>query len=142
MQNPEPTPAATARSHYWLFFLAGILLFIVGPALYFIQFRMKHLFVPWYVPILATAGVGLMGGSLWRRRGIGRAIALVLFAVLCGLEWTMLAVGMKTPLYTGPAQPGRQLPVFAASRADGTSFTEKDLQKGSSAILLFFRGRW
>lgn len=142
MQNPEPTPAATARSRHWLIFIAGILHFLVGPLLYVIQFRMKHLFVPWYVPILATAGVALMIASLWRRRGIVRAIVLVLFAVVCGLEWSMLAVGMKSPLYTGPALPGRNVPTFTANLADGTPFTEKDLEKGSSTILLFFRGRW
>jgi hypothetical protein len=142
MDKPESTPAAIPRSRHWLLFAAGILLFIVGPPLYLIQFRMKHLFVPWYVPLMATAGVALMVVSLWRRRGIVRAIVLVLFAALCGLEWSMLAVGMKTPLYTGPAQPGRKLPAFTANLADGAPFTEKDLEKGSSTILLFFRGRW
>jgi hypothetical protein len=142
MSDPEPAPAAIPRSRHWLLFIAGILLFLVGPLLYVIQFRMKHLVVPWYVPILATAGVALMIGSVWRRRGIVRAIVLVLFAILCGLEWSMLAVGMKSPLYTGPAQPGRRVPAFTATLADGAPFTEKDLAEGSSTILLFFRGRW
>jgi hypothetical protein len=142
MQDPEPTPAAIPRSRHWLLFVAGIVLFLVGPPLYFIQFRMKHLFVPWYVPLMATAGVALMIASLWRRRGIGRGIALVLFAVLCGLEWSMLAVEMKTPQYTGPAQPGRKVPEFTATLANGTAFSEKDLTEGNTTILLFFRGRW
>jgi hypothetical protein len=142
MSDPEPTSAAIPRSRHWLLFIAGILLFLVGPPLYVIQFRMKHLVVPWYVPILATAGVALMIASVWRRRGFMRAILLVLFVVLCGLEWSMLAVGMKSPLYMGPAQPGRKVPAFTAMLADGAPFTEKDLAEGSSTILLFFRGRW
>ncbi len=142
MQNPEPAPVAIPRSRHWLFFIAGIVLFLIGPPLYFIQFRMKQLFVPWYVPILATAGIALMIASLCRRRGVVRAVVLALFAVLCGLEWSMLAVGMKSPLYTGPAQPGRKIPEFTATLADGAAFTEKDLAEGSSTVLLFFRGRW
>jgi hypothetical protein len=142
MDHPEPAPAAIPRSRHWLLFLAGIALFILGPPLYVMQFRMKHLFVPWYVPVLATAGVALIVASLWRRRGVVRAILLVLFAVLCGLEWSMLAVGMKAPLYTGPALPGRNVPAFTAALADGAPFTEKDLTEGSSTVLLFFRGRW
>jgi hypothetical protein len=142
MHDPGPAPADATPLRHWPLFLAGIALFLVGPPLYVLQFRMKHLFVPWYVPILATAGVVLMVASLRRRKGVARALILALFLGLCSLEWLMLAVGMKSPAYTGPALPGQRLPSFTAILADGTPFTENDLASGTSTILLFFRGRW
>jgi hypothetical protein len=119
-----------------------MLLFAIGPAAYVLEIRAKHLGTPWYVPILATAGAALMVMSLWRRRGIARAIGLVFFTLVCGFEWFMLLVAFRSPAYTGPAQPGRALPAFTASLADGGTFTEKDLAQGTSTVLLFFRGRW
>jgi hypothetical protein len=109
---------------------------------YIVQFRSKHLGAPWYVPILASVGVALMILSIWRRRGVVRPIGLVLFAILCGLEWHMLLVGTRTPAYTGPAQAGHSIPEFTATLADGRPFTEKDLEQGTHTVLLFFRGRW
>ena len=80
--------------------------------------------------------------SLGQRRGILRIITLILFVALCGAEWFFLLVLTKTPAFTGPAQPGARLPVFAATLADGTSFTNADLQKGTSSVLVFYRGHW
>jgi peroxiredoxin len=34
------------------------------------------------------------------------------------------------------------LPSFTATLADGATFSNKDLQNGKPAILLFFRGHW
>ena len=130
------------RPRHWPFFLAGVLLFLLGPPIYVVQFQWKHLTAPWYVPIMATAGVALMGASVWRRRGIARTIGVLFFAIVCGLEWFLLSVGTATPLYSGPAETGRKVPEFTTSLADGTPFTEKDLKRGTPTVLLFFRGRW
>jgi hypothetical protein len=143
MNETQPTPpAAVTRTRHWLLFLAGILLVCLGPAVYIARFRSKHLDSPWYIPVLATAGVAVMALSVWRRRGVLRIILLVLFGVVCAFEWHGLLVGTKNPAYTGPAQPGRKVPEFAAALADGTPFTEKDLEKGTPTVLVFYRGRW
>jgi hypothetical protein len=139
----EPARAAvTPRTRHWTLFLAGTLLFVLGPALYIVQFRSKNLATPWYLPALSTAAVALMIVSVWRRPGVVRGIGLVLFTLLCGLEWFTIAVATKTPEYTGPAQPGRKVPQFTAVLATGAPFTEKDLESGSTTALVFFRGRW
>ena len=51
-------------------------------------------------------------------------------------------VATKTPEYTGPVRPGAKLPEFAATRADGTSFTSQDVEDEVRSVLVFFRGRW
>ena len=143
MQNIEPVlPERNPRPRHWLFFMAGGLLFLLGPAMYFVQFRWKYLDTPWYVPLTATAGLALMFVSVWRRRGVVRILGMVFFTLACGFEWYMLVVGTATPHYSGPAQPGRALPEFAAYLADGTPFTNTDLAQGTPTVLLFFRGRW
>jgi peroxiredoxin len=53
-----------------------------------------------------------------------------------------LLVAMKSPAYTGPATPGAQVPAFVAKLADGNPFTQKDLQRGTPTVLLFYRGHW
>ena len=136
------TPAVSAPPRRRPLFLAGILIFLLGIGLYFIQLKMRSFVVPWYVPILATVGVGLMVLSLRQRRGILRISTLILFVALCGFEWFFLLVATKTPAFTGPAQPGARLPIFAATLADGTSFTNADLEKGAPSVLVFNRGRW
>jgi hypothetical protein len=123
-------------------FLAGVLLFLLGPPIYVVQFQGKLLFAPWYVPIMASIGVVLMVVSVWRRRGVARTIGMALFVVICVLEWFLLAAGTATPLYSGPAEPGRTVSAFTSNLADGTPFTEKELKQGSPTVLLFFRGRW
>jgi hypothetical protein len=123
-------------------FLIGILLFVLGPVIYVIQFRAHVFGTPWYVPILATIGVLLMIVSALRRRGMTRSIVLGLLIFVCGLEWLTLLVLTKTPAYNGPAVTGHQVPAFTTTRADGAVFSDQDLAKGASTILLFFRGRW
>src|SRR5262245_18128115 len=143
MSHIEPAPAESAsHPRRWPLFLAGIALFLIGPAMYVVQFQLKSLFAPWYAPILATLGAALMVASAWRRGGIARSIGAAFFVIVCGLEWFMLGVGTLTPLYTGPAEIGRKIPVFTTTLADGTPFTEKDLERGNPTVLLFFRGRW
>ena len=135
-------PAVISRFHHWLLFFAGIALFVAGPVWFVAQFRMKQLGAAWYVPILSTAGIVLLMLSVWRRRGIMRTIFLILFAIICGFEWFTFAVATRSPAYTGPAQPGRKVPEFAAHLADGTPFTSAELEKGMSTVLVFYRGRW
>ena len=94
-----------------------------------------------YTPVRPAAHV-FTSARRWMRRGVARTIGLVLFAVVCGLEWFLLAVGTATPLYSGPAEAGRTVPAFTSNFADGTPFTEEDLKRGSPTVLLFFRGRW
>lgn len=123
-------------------FLVGFALFLLGPAIYFVRFRLNHFDVPWYSAILASAGVAFMAVSIRAKRGVWRSVGLALFVALCGFEWFMLLHGTRTPDYTGPATAGKKLPPFTTALADGTSFTEKDLERDGPTVLLFFRGRW
>lgn len=123
-------------------FLLGVGLFVLGPAIYAFQLHAKHLVVPWHVPLLATAGVVCMLASVWQRRGVLRGVGALVFFTVCALEWLLVGIVFKTPAYTGPAQPGRKLPAFQAALANGTPFTERDLEQGTPTVLVFFRGRW
>jgi hypothetical protein len=58
------------------------------------------------------------------------------------MEWYLMGVVFRTPVYAGPAQPGKVVPTFQASLADGRPFTEADVKQGTSTVLVFFRGRW
>src|SRR6185312_8730730 len=128
MDQIEPgQPATEPSSRQWPWFLAGSLLFILGPVGYAIQLRQKNLLTPWYVPILATLGLGLMIVSLRWRGAVLRALIVSLFAFVCVLEWFTLAVALKSPAYTGPARPGREVPEFTATLAGGQPFTERDI---------------
>jgi|SRR5262245_30032887 len=123
-------------------FLLGILLCLAGPVIYFFQVSRAQLIVPWYLPALATIGVLAMGLSVAQRRGVWRIIGLAAFVLLCVFEWTFFLVHSKTPAYAGPAQPGREVPEFAAAYADGQPFSREDLQRNGRTVMLFFRGRW
>lgn len=140
--DPGALSASRRLTYHWLLFLGGVLLFIIGLVAYPLQFRAKNLATPWYIPILSTLGLSLMIVSLWRRRGVARAILLVLFALFCGFEWYTIAIAMRSPAYTGPARTGRTLPSFQAKLADGTPFTQENLEQGTTSVLLFYRGHW
>jgi hypothetical protein len=129
---------ARGRGYVW----AGIVACLLGPLLVFAQIGMKHLFVPWYSPILATLGAALLLLAVTRRRSTLRLILLVLVAAFAGLQWYFLGVLMKLPDYEGPARPGDELPSFASKYADGQPFTHADLRDGSRRAMVFFRGRW
>lgn len=136
------TTPAEPKARAWPLFLAGLFLFIAGPAAYMLRFNAKHLEMPWYMLILATAGVGLMVASVWRRRGVVRAVLLVLFVVACGFEWYGFVVVFRNPEYHGPAQLGTKIPQFATKLADGQPFSDQDLAKGGTTVLVFYRGHW
>jgi hypothetical protein len=135
-------PVVIPRTRHWLLFFAGTALLVLGPVCYVVQFRLKNLGAAWYVPILSSAGVLLLILSVWRRRGIVRMVFVMLFAILCGFEWYFFFVATRTPAYTGPAQPGRKVPQFAAQLADGSPFTAAELEKGTWTALVFYRGHW
>lgn len=142
MSNVSTESAVKAPPRRRPLFSLGVVLFFLGVIIYIVQFNLKQLVAPWYVPVLATGGVLLMGLSAWQRPGILRIAGFVLFALLCAGEWLMVLVGFKTPDYTGPAQPGRAIPTFTTSLADGTAFTNRDLEGNKATVMLFFRGRW
>jgi hypothetical protein len=138
---PTETSASTAPPRRLPFFLVGVVLFFLGPAIYAVQLRLKHFGMPWHIPILATLGIGLMAVSLWQRRGIVRGALLVLFGLVCGFEWFFALVVTPTPAYNGP-KPGDKLPAFTTTLARGEPLTNADLDKGNRTLLVFFRGRW
>jgi hypothetical protein len=140
--NIPATAPANERSQGRAYFWAGIGACLLGLALVFVQFGLKHLFVPWYSPVLATIGAVLLLLSVARRRSIPRVVVLVLVTAFAGIQWYFLASMMKLPDYAGPAQVGKQLPPFRATFADGRPFTDTDLRDGSRRVLVFFRGRW
>jgi hypothetical protein len=143
MDNVESVPPAViSRSRHRTLFVAGIALFVLGPVWFVTQFRLKNLGPAWYVPILSSAGVLLLILSVLRRRGIARMVMLIMFAMVCGLEWYVFTVAARSPAYTGPGQPGRKVPQFAARLADGTPFTSAELEKGTSTVMVFYRGHW
>src|SRR6266705_4116944 len=84
----------------------------------------------------------LLLGSLARRRSITRIVALVLIVALAGFQWFFLIHVAKLPSYEGPARAGLKMPAFQTALADGRTFSDKDLQDGTSSVLTFFRGRW
>ena len=135
------TPASVPPQH-WPLFLLGVLLFVIGPAIYVVQLRMQNLGMPWYVPALATVGVLCMAVSVGQRRGVLRSVGLFLFVLLCGLEWNFTLSQSKAPPYAGPDRPGRKVSEFAAVFADGKAFSNNDLEDGRRTVLVFFRGRW
>jgi hypothetical protein len=134
-------PRGTRTAGRW-WFVAGAGLVLVGLAAYFAQVALKVLTVPWYAPVLATAGLGLMAVAMWRRRTAARMIGLGLFALVTAFEWAFLLSLSRLPAYTGPVRVGQTLPPFATTLADGKPFTERDLDTGVPTVLVFFRGRW
>ncbi len=140
METLQAAPSATALPRR--VFILGAILFVQGLVIYGVQFALKILTMPWYLPILATVGILCMAISVWQRPALGRGIGLGLFALLGAFIWFMALVGTRTPPYTGPALPGTAVPAFAALKADGTPFTHRDLADGKRRVLLFFRGRW
>jgi hypothetical protein len=139
--TPPAAPAtgrASGRSFLWI----GIILALLPLVACIIQFQLKRLTVPWYLPLLSTLGVLLLLLSLRRRRTVWRFLALVLFGLLTAGEWVFLGALMKLPAYTGPAVVGQPFPTFSTTLADGSHFTEAQLKGDKNTVLVFFRGRW
>ena len=141
MENVPSDTAVSVPPRRWPLFLMGVLLFLLGPAIYVVQVILGRLEMPWHVPVLSAVGVLLMAASVLQRPGVWRSMGLVLFALLCGLQWFFVLVVAKTPPYEGP-QVSDKVPAFAATYADGRAFTNKDLEDGKPTVLLFYRGHW
>src|SRR5262245_11634357 len=120
--SPAPSIARSrGRGYLW----AGIGLCLLGVAINFVQFFvLKKFFVPWYGPAMATLGVLRLILAVARRRSVTRVVALVLVAAFAGFGWYFLVSLAKLPEYTGPAQPGRPMPAFQTTLADGRPFSE------------------
>src|SRR5215831_8509863 len=120
-------PVARSRGRLWLWL--GVGLFLLGFVIFFVQtFLVKHLVTPWYVPILATAGVLLALVSVRQRPTWTRVIAFLGLVLLCAGGWYFILSLSRLPEYKGPVQADKKIPEFTTTFADGSSFTEKDLQ--------------
>ena len=136
--------AATAAPRRYpgrLFVALGLVLAVLGVAGYAIQLSTGRLAAPWYMPCLATLGVAFLAVALWQARSVWRILALLLVLLLAGAEWAFL-LAARLPAYTGPVAAGRAFPNFTTMRADGTTFTQADLEGNQNNVLVFFRGRW
>jgi len=143
MQKPLTTSPPIARSRGRLWLWLGVGLFLLAFVLYFVQaFQFKHLVTPWYMPILFTLGVLLALVSVRQRPTWTRVIASLVLGLLCLGEWYFILSISRLPEYKGPVHADKKIPEFTTTFADGSSFTEKDLQKGTPTVLVFYRGRW
>jgi len=143
MQKPVAASPPVARSRGRLWLWLGVGLFLLGFLLNFVQiFVLKFLVTPWYVPILATAGVLLALVSVRQRPTWTRVIALLALVLLSAGWWYFILSMSRLPEYKGPVQVDKEIPEFTTTFADGSSFTEKDLQKGTPTVLVFYRGHW
>lgn len=134
-----------------LFLTLGLGLPVLGIVGYVVQLWLERLTVPWYMPIAATFGVVLLVVALTRAATIWRVLALLMVVCVTAAEWNLLLnPPAKWPLpvephistYKGPVVEGQPFPAFAAQRADGAPFTQRDLEGEKNNLLVFFRGRW
>jgi hypothetical protein len=135
------SPAATRHYPGRLYLALGLAVPFLGVIAYVVQFSMERLTMPWYMPIAAVLGVLLVLASLWQARSVWRVVALLLVVLIAGAEGLFL-IGMRLPKYEGPVAEGQPFPAFKTARADGSEFTERDLQGDKHNVLVFFRGRW
>ncbi|HEV8061856.1 MAG TPA: hypothetical protein VGP68_18400 [Gemmataceae bacterium] len=134
------TSSASAKSGRSLLFL-GLACTILGIGAYVLQVELHHLSTPWYLPLTALLGVGLVAFSLRKKRNFWRWSALLLVVCLTGFECTFLLATRLQP-YAGPLKIGQPYPAFQTQRADGAPFTQADLHGDQDTVLVFFRGRW
>ena len=133
---------STARHPGRPLLLLGVFLAVAGPILIIVvMFAAKILITPWYAPLLGTLGVALIILALMRSRSIWRWTAVVIFTLFVAFQWYAL-LAMRTPAYTGPVKDGQPFPAFATTLADGSAFTQADLQGDQNTVMVFFRGHW
>jgi hypothetical protein len=133
--------AATRQYPGRLYLALGLIVPVLGIVGFGVQMWMERLTMPWYVPIAATLGVLLILASLIQARSLWRVLALLLVVLIAGAAWAIL-YGMRLPRYNGPVAEGQAFPAFHTARADGSEFTDRDLQGDKHNVLVFFRGRW
>jgi hypothetical protein len=132
----------TARRPGRSLLLLGVLVVLAGPVLtILLTFAAKILITPWYAPLLGTLGVALIVLALIRSRSLWRWTALVFLTLFVGFQWWVL-FAMRTPAYTGPVKADQPFPAFATTLADGSAFTQNDLQGNQNTVMLFFRGHF
>ncbi len=131
-------PPKSGAPFLWL----GVAFTLLSMGLFIAHLQLKQLYVPWHVPIVGTIGIALVVYSLALRRSIPRYLALVIVALVGGMEWYVLGIMAVLPAYQGPAVAGKKLPAFATTLADGAAFTDADLIGPQATVMTFFRGRW
>ncbi len=141
MNVMNSSPAAPRRFPGRLFLAAGLGLPILGILAYTGQLWAQRLIAPWYMPIAATLGVILIAFALWQARSVWRILILMLVVLIAGAEWALMWQ-MRLPAYTGPVAAGAPFPLFTTQRADGSPFTQRDLEGDQNNVMVFFRGRW
>jgi hypothetical protein len=119
----------------------GLIVPVLGVIAYVVQFSMQRLTIPWYMPIAATLGVLLVLASLVQARSVWRVLALLFVVLIAGAEWSFL-YAMRLPRYDGPVAEGESFPAFKTALANGSEFTDHDLQGDKNSVLVSFRGRW
>src|SRR5947209_7693738 len=135
MTTSSPGAPRRVTGHFLL--VLGLVLPTLGVIGYAVQLARRHLTTPWYMPVLATLGVICLAAAVWQARSVWRWLALVLVVLLTGAEWAML-LAMRLPAYAGPVAAGQPFPDFTTKRADGTSFTQRDLHGERDSVLVFF----
>ncbi len=135
------SPPAPRRYPGRLLVALGLLLAALGLIGYVAQLAAHRLNTPWYLPIAATVGAALLVAALWQARSVWRILALVLVVLFAAAAWAFL-LGTRLPAYAGPVAAGKAFPDFTTERADGTPFTQRDLEGDQDNVLVFFRGRW
>jgi hypothetical protein len=135
------SPAAPRPSTGRRFLALGLVLPLAGVLGYAAQLAVHRLTAPWYLPVLTTLGVVFLVVALWRRRNVWRVLALLPVLLVTAVSWALL-LGDRLPAYTGPVTAGQPFPAFATKRADGTPFSQRDLEGDQDNVLVFFRGRW
>ena len=119
----------------------GMVVALSGIVIFFVLLNAGILIAPWYIPILASLGAGLLLLSLVRARSIWRWAAFLLFTAFATVVWVMLLVVLATPAYTGRVKGGQQFPEFATALAGGSSFTQNELKGEQNTVMVFFNGR-
>src|SRR5438105_2307573 len=82
MENEPNIVVPTAPRGRSPLFLVAVLLVLLGPIIYFFQFRAHVLVTPWYAPILTTLGVLLALASVRQRGGVVRIAGFVLLLLV------------------------------------------------------------
>ena len=123
--------------------LGPVLLTLVGLAATFLPVFLKLRDLPDIVPLaLLAIATGWAWFSWARQRGRGRCAAAVGHTLLLGgLGYWLLVYSVYGPAEGVPG-PGEPAPLIGAERVrDGATF-RLEQQRGSSVLLVFFRGAW
>jgi len=125
-----------------LFVALGFALAALGIAAYVVQIAADRLKTPWYLPFSGMLGVICVALALGQARSAWCVLALVVLVLITGAECAFL-LGTRLQAYTGTqVAAGKPFPAFATATADGTPFTQSDLNGDHDMVMVFFRGRW